>query len=69
MKIGYISHNNLEDKHAWSGTIHNLAKIISKRHEIVPIVVNPNKWEKIMKGFDFLFFFREKKRRILLSLV
>lgn len=55
MKIGYISHNNLEDKRAWSGTIHNLAKIISKHHEIVPIVVSPNKWEKIMKGFDFVF--------------
>lgn len=61
MKIGYISHNNLEDKHAWSGTIHNLAKIISKRHEIVPIVVNPNKWEKIMKGFDFLFSLGKRK--------
>lgn len=61
MRIGYISRTYLEDRRAWSGTIHNLAKIISKHHEIVPIVVNPNKWEKLMKGFDFLFSLGKRK--------
>lgn len=61
MKIGYISDYDLKDRRGWSGTISNLADTISQHHEVIPIVVNHNKIEKIMKGMDYVLSAGKRK--------
>lgn len=62
MKIGYISSYELTDKHAWSGTITNLADAISMHHEVLPIVARIGKIERIMKGVDYILSLGKRKR-------
>lgn len=61
MKIGYISDYDLKDRSGWSGTISNLADTILQHHEVIPIVVNHNKIEKIMKGIDYVLSAGKRK--------
>ena len=61
MKIGYISDYDLKDRRGWSGTISNLADTISQHHEVIPIVFNHNKIEKIMKGMDYVLSAGKRK--------
>lgn len=61
MKIGYISAYDLKDRRGWSGTISNLADTISQHYEVIPIVVNHNKIEKIMKGVYYVLSAGKRK--------
>ena len=38
-KIGYITNQDLNNASAWSGIIYYIYKEISKKYEVVPIVV------------------------------
>lgn len=66
MKIGYILNGNIDDKNGWSGTFYNLAVIIRKHHEIVPILVPPTAIEKAIKVFNFICSFGKRKNGWLL---
>lgn len=61
MKIGYILNSDIDDKKSWSGTFYNLAAIIRKHHEIVPILVPPTNIEKVIKAFHFICSFGKSK--------
>lgn len=61
MKIGYILNSYIDDKKSWSGTFYNLASIIRKHHEIVPILVPPTNIEKVIKAFHFICSFGKSK--------
>lgn len=61
MKIGYVSNVDIKNRRGWSGTISNLADVISQHHKIIPIVVKNNVIEKILKGIDFLFSAGKRK--------
>ena len=65
MKIGYVLHGDFNDEKAWSGTFYNLANTIKKHHLIVPILVKPNKVEKIFKGIAFVGSLGKRKNGIL----
>ena len=65
MKIGYVLHGDFNDEKAWSGTFYNLANTIKKHHLIVPILVKPNKVEKIFKGIAFVASLGKRKNGIL----
>lgn len=65
MKIGYILHGDFNDEKAWSGTFYNLANTIKKHHSIIPILVKPNKIEKIFNGIAFVVSLGKRKNGIL----
>lgn len=67
MKIGYVLNSDIDDKKSWSGTFYNLAAIIRKHHEIVPILVPPTNIEKVIKAFDFICSFGKSKNGWLLQ--
>jgi hypothetical protein len=49
IKIGYVVNGNIEDKTLWSGTIYNLAQIISKKYVIEALNINTRLIDKIFK--------------------
>lgn len=61
MKVGYVSNVDIKDRRGWSGTISNLADIIALHHKVMPIVVENNKIEKVMKGMDYLLSAGKRK--------
>lgn len=61
MKVGYISNVDIKDRRGWSGTVSHLADTISLHHEVIPIVVENNKIEKIMKGMDYVLSAGKRK--------
>lgn len=67
MKIGYILNSTIEDKRSWSGTFYNLASVIKKHHEIIPILVPPTSLEKVIKALHLICSFGKRKNGWLLQ--
>lgn len=62
MKIGVISKWDIDDVNAWSGTVSNLTRIISRKYEIVPVTVKDSVLKRLVRKLIYIGFGKKRKR-------